>query len=152
MIFWGKGLRVDKIIGQIGITEFIAPHLNGVIHNFFFAARSVFLQHFARIGIGENRLNPRTDIAGIKANSAGWGDGCEQSVSNAMRCNFGAHILIHSLHRARGQIRICLKERKRALFLGQLHRGQIGGARDRVQPIFGLPRRCLGAIAQAKHQ
>ena len=31
-----------------------------------------------------------------------------------------------------------VKQRECALFLGQIDRGQIGGAGDRLQPVFGL--------------
>ena len=69
-----KGLGIDKIIGQPGIAKFVAPHLHGIIDHFLFAARAVFLQHFAGIGIGKDRLDARADIAGIKANGAGGRD------------------------------------------------------------------------------
>ena len=152
MVGGRKGLGIDEIIGQFCIAKFVAPHLHRIIDHFFFAARAVFLQHFAGIGIGKDRLDARADIAGIKANGAGGRDRGQKRVANAIFANRIAHVAVHFFHRARGQKRLGLKQRKCALFFGKLHRGKISSARNLMQPVFGLCDRRIRSIAQTNHQ
>ena len=63
-----------------------------------------------------------------------------------------AHILVHCFHRTGRKIGLCVEQRERALFLGQIDRRQIGGAGDRVHPLIRLTRRFFRAIAQTDHQ
>ena len=62
------------------------------------------------------------------------------------------NIFIHTLHRATGKIGLGIKQRKRAFFLGQINRRQIGGASDSVQPSIGLRHCSRRSIAQPHHQ
>ena len=128
MIQRRQRLGVYEIIGQLRIAKAIAPHLHGVIYHLFFGAAAVFLQHFARVAIGKYRLDPRADIARIQADCAGWRNRGQQRIANAMGGDGGAHIFVHRLHRARGQIFLGIKQRERAFFFRQLDRGQIGRA------------------------
>ena len=140
------------MVGQGRVTHLVAPHLHRVIHHLFLGARAVLLQHLAGVGIGKHRLDPRTDIPGIKRNRPRRRNRGQQRVADAMFGNFGAHIRIHRLHGARGQVALGVEQRKRALFARQLHGPQVRGAGDGVQPAFGLTRRFVGTIAQTDHQ
>ncbi len=147
-----KGLGVHEILGQIAIAEAVAPHLHGVIDHLFFGAAAILLQHLAGIGIGKDGLDPRRHVARIKRNRAGGRDGGQQRIADAMVPDGLAHVVIHGPHGAGGKIFVRVEQRESALFLRQLHRGQIGGAGDAVQPALGLTRRLLGAVAQPHHQ
>ena len=152
MILGFEHLGVDEIVGQLGIAELVAPHLHGVILDLFLGAGAVFLQHLAGVGIGEDRLDARRDVAGVKADRAGGGDGGQQGVADAVFGHGGAHIFIHRLHGAAGEIGVGVEEGEGALFLGQFHRGEIGGAGDAVHPALGLFGGLFRAVAHALHQ
>ena len=147
-----QGLRIDEIIGKLCVAHLVAPHLHGIVDHFFFGARAIFLQNFARVGIGKDRLNPRRHIAGVKADRAGRRDAGQQRVANAMLCNCIAHISVHLLHRATGQIALSVKQRKRPLFFCQINRGQIGRTGNLMHPGLSLRRRFYGSITQPNHE
>ena len=152
MIGGGQCLGVDEIVGQGGVAELVAPHLHRVIDHLFLGPAAILLQHLAGIGIGKDRLDPRRDVAGIKRDGPGGRDRGQQRVADAMRADRLAHILVHGAHGARGQVFLGVKQGKGAFFLGQLDRGEIGGAGDGVQPVLGLLGGRVAAIAQAQHQ
>ena len=69
-----------------------------------------------------------------------------------MRADRGAHILVHLHHVTGRQIGLRVEERKRTLLFGQINGGQTGCARNRLEPLFGLRRSLIAAIAQPQHQ
>ena len=152
MVCGRKGLGVDKIIGQSDIAKFIAPHLHRIIDHLFLCPTAVLLQHLATVTIGKNRLNSRRDIAGIQADRAGWSNRRQKRVTNAIAPDGVAHVLIHQLHGTAFQIGLGIKQGKRALFLGQIHRSQIGCTGNGMQPCLGLRCSRVRAIAQTNHQ
>jgi hypothetical protein len=60
----GAGLRVTKWSGQVA-SPCMSRHIcHGVVHDLLLGAGAVGLQHLAGVGIGEDRLDPRGDVAG----------------------------------------------------------------------------------------
>ena len=152
MLGRGQGLGVDEMIGQRRVAEPVAPHLHGVVDHLLLGAAAILLEHLAGIGIGEDRLDPRGDVAGIEADRPGGRDRGQQGVADAVLGDRRAHVGVHLLHGAAGEVFLGVEQWKRALLAGQVHRGQVGGAGDGVQPVLGLARRRLRAVAQPQHQ
>ena len=98
MISRGKGLGIYKKRRQFCVTLFFAPKFDRVIGHLLLAARPIPLQHFARVAIGKNGLNPRGDISRIKADGACGRNRGQKRVSDAIFGNRLAQILIHLRH------------------------------------------------------
>ncbi|MPL67195.1 hypothetical protein SDC9_12885 [bioreactor metagenome] len=152
MVERGEGLGVDEIVGQCRIALQVAPHLHGIIDDLLLGARAVLLQHLALVGIGEDRLDARADIARIKRDRPGGRDRGQQRVADTMGPDRRAHILVHLQHVAGGEVFLGVEERKGAFLLRNLDRGEIARPGDLVHPALGLRRRLVRAIAQPEHQ
>ena len=152
MIQRRQRLRIHEIIRQRRVAFKIAPQLNGVINHLFLCARSVFLQNFTGIGIGEYWLDPRGHIARIEADRPRRRNRRQKCISYAILTNCIPHIWIHVLHCATGQKLIRVKEWERAFLTGQIHRRQIGRAGNLVHPFVCLRGSLFRPVAQTDHQ
>ena len=141
------------MIGQRGIcAKPVTEHLHRIIDNFFLAARAVLLQHLTGVAVGKDRLDPRTDVPGIKRDRPRGRDRGQQGIADTVFADRGAHVLVHVGHVARGKEFLGVEQRESPLFPGQIDRGKITLARDQAQPAFGLRCGLLRAIAQPAHQ
>ena len=147
-----QGLRIDEVIGKLCIAHLFAPHLHGIVDHLFFGSRAIFLQNFARVGIGKNRLNPRRHIARIQADRASRRNAGQKRVANAVFGNGITHISVHLLHRTTGQIALSIEQRKRPFFFCQFHRSQIGRTGYLMHPSFCLSGRFNRSIPQPNHE
>ena len=144
-------LGVHEPVGEGRLAHAVAPQPGGVIDDLLLGAGAVLLQDLAGVAVGEDRLDPRTDVARVKADRAGRGHACQQGVADAVGADGLAHVLVHLQHEAGRQVGLGVEQREGALFAGEAHAGQIGRPRDAVHP---LARRLGGlgrAIAQADH-
>ena len=96
---------LTKWSGRSASPEFLAPDLHGVVHHLLLGARAVLLEHLAGVGIGEDRLDPGTHVAGIEADRAGGRDRGQQRVADAVGRSPRAG-LVHLGHGARGEERL----------------------------------------------
>jgi hypothetical protein len=72
------------MVRQVGVAMQVAPHLHGVVDDLLLGAGAVGLQHLAGVGIGEDRLDPRGDVAGIEADRPRGRDGGQERVAQPM--------------------------------------------------------------------
>ena len=152
VISGAEALGVHETVGQgHSLALELAELAIGVIGHFFRLAAAVGLQHIAGIAVGEDGLDPRGNIVGIKGDGPRGRDGGEQSVADAVFSDCLAHFVLKTAHGFTGKVFLGVEQGKRPLFPRQLGGGQIGGAANRLHPSFRHPHRLFAAIAHAVH-
>jgi hypothetical protein len=121
------------MVGQVGVALQVAPHLHGVVDDLLLGAGAVGLQHLAGVGIGEDRLDPGGDVAGIKADRPGGRDGGQQRVADAVFRDQRAHLRVQRLIMGRA-IFAGVEQREGPFLLRDQGRGAIGGVGDHGHP------------------